>query len=221
MKTTQIRILAVITSALLLTGCNPSKLSSHYSINSTSEIAKAGPEKEAINVEQKMALYAQALEKMNKNATFLTVQNAAKTNWIYLGYQAKMLTTDSRGNVLNRVSRANTKLNFSDLQVDSCTASMVCVAVYLPFVTVQLASECQKASYRMHERIIMGGSTAPESNFSWTILTGEKTPNCSGTDEDEFFTVLSREIIRNDPLIFVSDNFLYIQSSGLTFIFTK
>ncbi len=218
---TQIEILAFITSALLLTGCNPSKLSSHYSINNTSEIAKSAPEKEAINVDQKIALFTQALEKMNKSASNLTIQKAAKTNWTYLGYQLQMLTTDSRGNVVNHVSRANTKLNFSDVQIDTCPVGMYCLLVYQPYVEVQLTSECQKASYRMQERIMMGSSMVPESNFSWTVVSGEKTPNCSGTDEDEFFTILSRETIRNDPLIFVSDNFLYIQSNGLTFLFTK
>lgn len=221
MKMTPYEIVIVLVAAVILSGCNPSKLSSHYSLDNTSKIAKASPEKEAINVEQKIALYTQALEKLNKKVTYLSVENAAKTNWTYLGYQIKLATTDARGNVVNHLSRANTKLSFSDLQIDSCPTGMMCTLVYQPYVTAQINSECQSASYRMQESFIVGTSMSLESNYFWTVVAGEKTPNCTGTEEKEFFTDLSSEIIRNDLLIFVSDNFLYIQSNGLTFFFTK
>lgn len=221
MKMTQFEICFAIAALTIFMGCNPSKLSSHYSLGTPSQIAKAAPEKEAINVEQKIELYNQALQAMNKNTSSLSLERAAKTNWNYLGYQLRFSTTDGRGNVMNRLSRANTKINFSDLQIDSCPAGLYCIMVYQPYVTINLLSECQKAAYRMQENRINGSSMAPQSQFLWTVVSGEKTPNCTGTDEDDFFLELSREMTRNDLLMFVSDQFLYIQSNGLTFIFSK
>ena len=223
MKLTQHEILisaTTIISLMLFSSCNPAKFSSNYNLSSSTKSSNTNPEKEAVDVEKQLALFTQALEKLSRSSSFLKIQDAANSTWKYLGYRAKLSPIDGRSSYANVLSRTNSTLSFSELRQDQCPSGMMCIQVYRPYVETRLVTQCQNAIYTMSENLIVTASMAPTANYHWTVVSGHQTPACENEDE-AFFTTLSKQIIQNDPLILVSDNFLFIQSSSITYMFSR
>lgn len=220
MKTTQIEMLLVTLFSVLFFGCNPSKLTSKYHLSASADISKAQPENPQINVEEQIALYNKALEYFDKPHSVVTVQKAELTNWTYLGHRINYATTDGRGTASHILSKTQTSLEFSEVRQDACPPGMLCTLVYKPYVVASLSSPCQKASYQMNEQVLVNNDHQIEYNFSWTVVSGEKKPSCNSADE-RLFSEFSMSVPQNYSLVTTSGNFLFIQFSGIVFIFSK